>query len=451
MINDVLLHAQPTKKFVQVERSRGARRVSRERRRRVDHRRDHSDRRRLDRTVDGPARVATTTASTTSATKQQQAGSPQARAQRPRSDRPAPRIPGPGRARAAGRRRARRLPGRRLRGAARGRHRARLGDRHVDRRDQRRADRRQRAGESDARGCANSGRASSRAPDRTISQRVWTGLSNMSANLDDRDRRAFRPSSRPIPIAWMSSHTPLGVENAAYYTTAPLRETLAELVDLDASATQRKSASPSAPSTSRNGEMRYFDSRDEADRHRSRARVRRAAAGVPRGAHRRRSVLGRRHLLEHADRGGARRQAAPGLGDLHGQHVESGRPRARRRCGRSWAGRRTSSTRAAPRATSRGRSRSTICATSSARLRSTCRKRHATSPSRQGTRVVGLRHHDARRAPDRAEARRRGSHEGHRFHAGRHSRTLAGGLRRYQARCSSARRGSGRSIRWTAS
>ena len=56
------------------------------------------------------------------------------------------RIPGAGGAGAAGRRRARRLPGRRLPGAARGRHRARLGDRHLDRRDQRRADRRQRAG-----------------------------------------------------------------------------------------------------------------------------------------------------------------------------------------------------------------------------------------------------------------------------------------------------------------
>ena len=40
---------------------------------------------------------------------------------------------------------------------------------------------------------------------------------------------------------------------------------------------------------------------------------------------------------------------------------------------------------------------------------------------------LGLRHDDARRAPARAHRRRRGSHQGHRFHAGGHSRALAGG------------------------
>ena len=53
VVNDVLLHAQPTKQFVQVERSRGARRVPRKPRRRIDHRRNHSHRRRLDRPVIG--------------------------------------------------------------------------------------------------------------------------------------------------------------------------------------------------------------------------------------------------------------------------------------------------------------------------------------------------------------------------------------------------------------
>jgi NTE family protein len=40
---------------------------------------------------------------------------------------------------------------------------------------------------------------------------------------------------RPNPAAFMSSHAPLGAENAGYYSVAPLNETLAELVDFDAS------------------------------------------------------------------------------------------------------------------------------------------------------------------------------------------------------------------------
>ena len=69
----------------------------------------------------------------------------------------------------------------------------------------------------------------------------------------------------------------------------------------------------------------------------------------------------------------------------------------------------------------------------------------------EGARVVGLRHHDARRPAGCPEARRRGSYEGHRFHAGRHPRALAGGLRRHASAWSSARRGRRPSIRWTAS
>src|SRR5881296_2480470 len=37
----------------------------------------------------------------------------------------------------------------------------------------------------------------------------------------------------PNPAAWLGQHIPLGVEGAAYYTTAPLRETLGEVVDFD--------------------------------------------------------------------------------------------------------------------------------------------------------------------------------------------------------------------------
>jgi NTE family protein len=53
----------------------------------------------------------------------------------------------------------------------------------------------------------------------------------------------------------------LGVERAAYYTTAPLRETLAPLVDFDVCNDHRIRLTVGAVNV-RNGEMRYFDSRD---------------------------------------------------------------------------------------------------------------------------------------------------------------------------------------------
>ncbi len=179
----------------------------------------------------------------------------------------------------------------------------------------------------------------------------------------------------------------------------------------------------------RTGEMRYFDSRDEPLGVEHVHGLRRAAAGVSRGAHRRRAVLGRRHLFEHADRGRARRQAAPRLADLRRQRVAAGRPRADDRSGRSWAGTRTSSSPAAPRATSRARSRSTACATSSASSPSTCR------PSVRRRREVqelavwgcGTTMHVVRLLSP--APRRRGPHQGHRLHARGHREPLEGGLR----------------------
>src|SRR5213078_1497607 len=38
---------------------------------------------------------------------------------------------------------------------------------------------------------------------------------------------------KPNPAAFMSAHAPLGAEAAGYYSTAPLRSTLEDLVDLD--------------------------------------------------------------------------------------------------------------------------------------------------------------------------------------------------------------------------
>jgi NTE family protein len=91
--------------------------------------------------------------------------------------------------------------------------------------------------------------------------RFWTGLSNAAANLAT-VTRGIPAFFTPNPIAWMSSHTPLGIENAAYYTTQPLRETLTELIDLDRCAEHRIRLTVGAVNA-RTGEMRYFDSRDE--------------------------------------------------------------------------------------------------------------------------------------------------------------------------------------------
>jgi len=68
---------------------------------------------------------------------------------------------------------------------------------------------------------------------------------------------------RPNPAAFVSPHAPLGPEEAGYYSVAPLRHTLTELVDLDQlnSGEIRLTVGASNVKTS---EMRYFDSREMA-------------------------------------------------------------------------------------------------------------------------------------------------------------------------------------------
>ena len=91
--------------------------------------------------------------------------------------------------------------------------------------------------------------------------RFWTGLSNMTANLIT-VTRGIPAFFAPNPLAWISSQAPLGIEGAAYYTTAPLRETLSGLVDLEHCERHRIRLTVGAVNA-RNGEMRYFDSRKE--------------------------------------------------------------------------------------------------------------------------------------------------------------------------------------------
>lgn len=67
---------------------------------------------------------------------------------------------------------------------------------------------------------------------------------------------------RPRPEAWWWPQAALGVEQAAYYSTEPLRETLAELLDPArlAAPSMRLTVGAVAVAT---GRMCYFDSRDE--------------------------------------------------------------------------------------------------------------------------------------------------------------------------------------------
>jgi NTE family protein len=91
--------------------------------------------------------------------------------------------------------------------------------------------------------------------------RFWTGLSNIIANLMTVSR-GIPAFFAPNPAAWFNSHAPFGIEGAAYYTTAPLRETLAELIDLE-HCDEHKIRLTVGAVNARNGEMRYFDSRNE--------------------------------------------------------------------------------------------------------------------------------------------------------------------------------------------
>ena len=65
----------------------------------------------------------------------------------------------------------------------------------------------------------------------------------------------------PNPLAFMGAHIPLGADRAGYYSTAPLRQTLTELVDFAAINHGRPRLTVGAAHV-RTSRMRYFDSRD---------------------------------------------------------------------------------------------------------------------------------------------------------------------------------------------
>lgn len=91
--------------------------------------------------------------------------------------------------------------------------------------------------------------------------RAAAGFASAFANLTTL-AHGIAPFFTPNPSAWFGPHVPLGIESAAYYSTAPLAETLAPLVDLKHVNGHATRLTVGAVNVN-TGEMRYFDSRDE--------------------------------------------------------------------------------------------------------------------------------------------------------------------------------------------
>jgi NTE family protein len=70
---------------------------------------------------------------------------------------------------------------------------------------------------------------------------------------------------KPNPLALMGNAWPLGAEHAGHYSTAPLRQTLGELVDFDRINRHETRISVGAANVC-TSQMHYFDSRDHAFR-----------------------------------------------------------------------------------------------------------------------------------------------------------------------------------------
>ena len=87
------------------------------------------------------------------------------------------------------------------------------------------------------------------------------GLANLMPNLATM-ARGIPGFFQPNPQVWRGVHAELGVEQAAYYSTEPLRDTLQALVDFDriASGAMRLTVGAVNANT---GAMRYFDSRHQ--------------------------------------------------------------------------------------------------------------------------------------------------------------------------------------------
>ena len=89
--------------------------------------------------------------------------------------------------------------------------------------------------------------------------RLWPEMGEALANFSALAHGIPHFYTARLP-AWGGLQAKVGLDRASYYDTAPLRETLSELVDLDVLGKQMR-LTVGAVNVTR-GEMRYFDSRD---------------------------------------------------------------------------------------------------------------------------------------------------------------------------------------------
>jgi NTE family protein len=89
----------------------------------------------------------------------------------------------------------------------------------------------------------------------------WLGMGNLAANMTT-VMHGIPAFFEPNLAALRGSRARVGVESAAYYSTTPLRETLANLVDFDQLGQGRTRLTVGAVNAC-TGAMRYFDSREE--------------------------------------------------------------------------------------------------------------------------------------------------------------------------------------------
>lgn len=83
---------------------------------------------------------------------------------------------------------------------------------------------------------------------------AWTNLTTTLRGIP-----GFFAPNHP---GWFDPNAPRGIADASFYSTAPLRDTLRQLVDFDYFGTQGPRVTLGAVNA-RSGQMRYFDSRDE--------------------------------------------------------------------------------------------------------------------------------------------------------------------------------------------
>jgi NTE family protein len=89
---------------------------------------------------------------------------------------------------------------------------------------------------------------------------AWTGLPDAIAYWQTL-LRGIPAFFKPNPGAFLGTHVPLGVDNAGFYSTVPLEQTLLELVDFSLVNKCRPRLTVGAAHV-RTSMMKYFDSRD---------------------------------------------------------------------------------------------------------------------------------------------------------------------------------------------